>query len=294
MMTLTKAAERMLPLAQVSNTVDYVRDPLGFLLRSARTQGDVALLRFIGMDVFLISSQEDIERVVIGEHRKLVKDRFTRDLSSLLGRGLLTSEGDYWRRQRRLAQPAFHRDRIAAYAKTMAEATSERLASWRAGSVIDVHEEMMQLTRDIVCRTLFGTQAGPEMKAVNEALTVALDRFAEPLYTLVPSLEKLPLPLSRRYRRAVRILDDVVYGLIKKRRREGGEHSDLLSMLLAARDEDGSQMTDEQVRDEIMTIFLAGHETTAIALSWTFYLLSKNEEACRALGEEARDRKSVV
>jgi len=287
MMTLAKAAERMLPVAQLSNTVDYVRDPLGFLLRTARNEGEIAELHFVGMNAILISSPEDIERVLIGEHRKLVKDRFTQDLSRLLGRGLLTSDGDHWRRQRRLAQPAFHRERIAAYAKTMAEATSERLASWRAGSVLDVHEEMMQLTRDIVCRTLFGTQAGPEMQAVNETLAAALDRFAEPLYTLVPSLEKLPLPLSRRYRKAVRTLDGVVYELIKKRRCEGRSDADLLSMLLAARDEDGSHMSDEQVRDEVMTIFLAGHETTAIALSWTFHLLSRHEEVCRALGEEA-------
>jgi len=288
MMTLSKSAERMLAMVRLSSTVDYIRDPLGFLVRSARDGGAVAPIHFIGLDAVLITSPEDIEKVVIGEHRKLVKDRFTRDLSSLLGSGLLTSEGDHWRRQRRLAQPAFHRDRIAAYAKAMAEATSERLASWRAGSVIDVHEEMMQLTRDIVCRTLFGTQPGPELAAVNDALTVALDRFAEPLYTLVPKLEKVPLPLSRRYRKAVRVLDDVVYGLIEKRRRENVERPDLLSMLLAARDEDGSQMSDEQVRDEVMTIFLAGHETTAIALSWTFYLLSKNEDVCRTLGEEAR------
>lgn len=288
MLALAKAAGRKLPLAPWIDTVDYVRDPLGFLVRVARTEGDLVPLRFVGMNAVLIAAPEDIERVLVGEHRKLVKDRFTRDLSHLLGKGLLTSDGDHWRRQRRLAQPAFHRERIAAYAQTMAEATSERLTSWRVGTVIDVHEEMMQLTRDIVCRTLFGTQPGPEMQRVNEAIAAALDRFAEPLYTLVPSLEKIPLPLSRRYRRAVRILDRVVYELIRRRRLGEGDERDLLSMLLAARDEDGSRMTDEQVRDEVMTIFLAGHETTAIALSWTFYLLSKNEDICRALGEDAR------
>lgn len=279
---------RMLRPRILGNTFAYLRDPLGFLLRTARRGGEIVSLDLVGLDAYLLSDPEDIERVLITEHRKLKKDRFTRELSRLLGQGLLTSEGDYWRRQRRLAQPAFHRERIAAYARAMAEATEERLAGWKAGTVIDVHEEMMQLTRDIVCRTLFGTQAGPEMSAVNDALSVTMDRYAEPLYMLLPALEKMPLPLSRRYRRAAAALDDVVYGLIRKRRAEASDTGDLLSMLLSARDEDGSHMSDVQVRDEVMTIFLAGHETTAIALSWTFYLLSKNPEACGELGEEAR------
>lgn len=275
-------------LSVLRDTALYVRDPLAFILGKARDHGDVAPVHILGLDVFLVSDPRDIERVLVTEHRKVVKDRYTQDLSRLLGQGLLTSDGDHWRRQRRLAQPAFHRDRIAHYAEMMVEAAEQHIANWRPGMVLDVHDEMMQLTRDIVCRTLFGSQPSPEMAAVNRALEDTMDRFAEPVFAIFPFLEKMPLPLSIRYRRAVRTLDTIVYGLIRKRRAEARDTGDLLSMLLAARDEDGSHMSDQQVRDEIMTIFLAGHETTAIALSWTFYLLSLHPEACAALGDEVR------
>lgn len=282
----------------VGNAVSYLRDPLGFLQRTKEKHGDFVVLRLLGIEASLVSDPSDIERVLITEHRKVKKDRFTRDLSRVLGQGLLTSEGDHWRRQRRLAQPAFHRSRIAGYASLMAEATEERLEGWKAGAPLCVHDEMMQLTRDIVCRTLFGAGASPEMSAVNEALEAVMDRFADPLFNIFPNLDKLPLPLSRRYHRALRTLDDVVYRLIRQRRADDVDTGDLLSMLLAARDEDGSRMSDEQVRDEIMTIFLAGHETTAIALSWTFYLLSSHPDECRRLGEEARrvlgDRRATI
>lgn len=271
----------------VGNALDYLRDPLGFLHRTRQTYGDFVRIHLLGVEAVLVSDPIDIERVLITEHRKVGKDRFTRDLSRVLGQGLLTSDGDHWRRQRRLAQPAFHRARIADYARLMADSTEARLARWEADTSLCVHDEMMQLTRDIVCRTLFGEGAGDEMNAVNEALEAMMTRFANPLFTLLPDLDKLPLPLSRRYHRAVATLDDIVYRLIRRRRREGLDTGDLLSMLLSARDEDGGQMSDEQVRDEIMTIFLAGHETTAIALSWTFYLLSKHPAECRLVGEEA-------
>lgn len=284
--------------SSLGGTLSYLRDPLVFLKDSARRGGDFAKLDLLGIEAILVSNPDDIERVLITEHRKVTKDRFTKDLSRFLGQGLLTSEGDFWRRQRRLAQPAFHRERIAAYARAMAEATEERISNWEPGAVFDIHDEMMHLTRDIVCRTLFGKVAGPEMAAVSGALEVVLNRYAEPLFLLVPSLDKLPLPLSLRYRQGVETLDRVVYGLIKERRASGRDTGDLLSMLLAAQDEDGSRMSDKQVRDEVMTIFLAGHETTAIALSWTFYLLSHNPDSCRSLGEEARsvlgDRQATI
>lgn len=298
MMSFTKAAQMVGKLPVLGSGLEYLVDPLGFLLRTAQREGDIVRLDLANLDAYLISHPSDIEKVLITNHRKLKKDRFTHELSRLLGQGLLTSEGDHWRKQRRLAQPAFHRKRIALYAQAMAEATSQRISRWRAGAIIDIHEEMMHLTRDIVCRTLFGTHAGPEMAKVDEAIAVAMVRFGEPLLLLIPLLDKLPLPLSFRYRRAAQTLDDIVYGLIRQRRKEGTDTGDLLSMFIAARDEDGGQMSDEEIRDEIMTIFLAGHETTAIALSWTFHLLSQNPSVCEALGREAKsvlgDRQATI
>ena len=205
----------------------------------------------------------------------------------LLGDGLLTSEGDHHRRQRRLVQPAFHRDRLAGYGAVMVERSAVVRDQWQSGQPFDVLQEMMRLTLAIVAKTLFSTDVDSEADDIGAALTQVFDLFEIILMPFSEILEKLPLPAVRRFHRARKRLDETIYRLIAERRAEGRDAGDLLSMLLLARDEDGrGGMTDEQVRDEALTLFLAGHETTADALTWAWYLLSQNPQAEAAFHAE--------
>jgi cytochrome P450 len=258
--------------------VSFYRDPIGSLQRMARTYGDVARFRWGSRYEHLLVHPELVERVLVGEQRAFVKGQALQETKRILGEGLLTSEGEFHLRQRRLVQPLFHRRRIAAYAGEMVACTERALARWRDGAVTDAHDEMTRLTLAIVARTLLAADVEGEAPEIGRALTDALDslqRFMLPFPDLV---ELVPLPSTRRLRASRERLDATIYRLIEERRaRPGG--GDLLSLLLEARGEDGQAMPDEQVRDEAMTIFLAGHETTANALAWTWLLLSRNDEA---------------
>jgi cytochrome P450 len=266
----------------------FQRDPLGFLTRLARRYGDVAQFRVGPLRAFLLNEPELVRDLLVTHHERFHKGRALQRAKRLLGEGLLTSEEEFHRRQRRLAQPAFHRQRVNAYGATMieyAERTSER---WREGQTLDVAQEMMRLTLAIVGKTLFDADVESEADEIGEALTDVMELFS---YLMIPYselLEHLPLPQTRRFKRARARLDAVIYRIIEDRRRGAADRGDLLSMLLLAVDEEGDRtgMTNEQLRDEVMTIFLAGHETTANALAWTFYLLSQNPEAERRLHEE--------
>jgi len=207
----------------------------------------------------------------------------------LLGQGLLTSEGALHLRQRRLMQPAFHRERIAGYGETMVRYAGRAAERWKAGETIDVHKEMVALTLAIVGTTLFDADVEEEADEIGKALTEALELFQRLL--MVPYgefLEKLPIPSTLRFRSARRRLDATIARLIAERRRNPRDRKDLLTLLLLAQDTegDGGGMTDTQLRDEAMTIFLAGHETTANAMAWTWHLLSQNPEAEGRLHEE--------
>jgi cytochrome P450 len=199
----------------------------------------------------------------------------------LLGSGLLTSEGDFHLRQRRLAQPAFHRQRVAAYGATMASYAATRRDRWRAGTVIDAHKEMMALTLAIVGKTLFDADVEHEAAEIGAALTTTFESFNFSFFLPFGELlDHLPLPATLRFRKARARLDATIYRLINERRASGTDRGDLLSMLLLAQDTEGDRgrMTDLQLRDEAMTLFLAGHETTANALTWTWYLLSQHPD----------------
>jgi len=198
----------------------------------------------------------------------------------LLGDGLLTSEGAFHLRQRRLVQPAFHRDRLAGYAKTMVERARVARERWQDAAVIDMSKEMMRLTMDIVSRTLFSAEVEGEADEIADALNGVFGLFDMILLPFSEYIEKLPLPMMRRFHAARARLDATIYRLIAERRASGEDKGDLLSMLLLAQDEEGEGgMTDTQVRDEVLTLFLAGHETTANALTWAWYLLSQNPSA---------------
>jgi cytochrome P450 len=268
---------------------EFRGDRLAFYARCAREFGDVVALRFVSRPVWLISHPDLIESVLVAQARNFIKHFALRLNPLVLGKGLLTSEGDFWLRQRRLLQPAFQRQRLASFAPDMVAAAERLLAGWTPGRTVNVDGEMMRLTLDITGRTLFGADVTGDAADVGEALRVLQETFLALFTSLVPVPPWLPTPTNLRLRRAVRRLDAILYRLIAERRRGGGDRGDLLSLLLHARDEeDGRGMTDRQVRDEAMTLFLAGHETTALALSWTWYLLGLHPEAEARLVEEWR------
>lgn len=271
---------RELPL--VGSAIGLVKDPLGFLERAAREHGDASRFHLPGQHIYLFNHPDAIEQVLVTQRDRLIKDKLTRELSLLLGNGLLVSEGAFWRKQRMLAQPAFHRERIAAYGEVMAGYAERMVAKWSDGETRDVHDDFMHLTLDIVATTLFGTAVGDVAGRIGAALDVLMERYSG-AGTLVPVA--LPTPGNLRARRAIAELDAIVYAVIAERRRRGDE-GDLLSMMIAATAGDDGAMTDEQLRDEAMTMVLAGHETTALTLGFTMDLLARHPEVARELEAE--------
>ncbi|MCE7935225.1 MAG: cytochrome P450 [Chlorobi bacterium CHB2] len=261
------------------------RRPLQFMAELARTHGDAVQVKIAHLQACLLSHPDLVEEVLVTQNRKFIKPLLLKQAAQVLGNGLLTSDGEFWLRQRRLAQPAFHRDRIAGYAELMATFSDQMTDRWRSGQAMDIHEEMMGLTLKVVARALFGADVSGQTEAVGRALDLAMQRFTERL-SLMRLFDQLPLPRNIRFRQRQRELDAIIYGMIEARRNSQAEADDLLSMLLHAQDTDGSQMTDQQLHDEVITLFLAGHETTAIALSWTWMLLANHPEAEARLHEE--------
>ncbi len=250
-------------------------NPLDFFTTLARTYGDISAYRMAGEQLFLVNEPRLIRDILVTHNRNFTKSRGLERSKRLLGQGLLTSEGAMHLRQRRLMQPAFHRDRIAGYGDLMAGYGDRMRRSWTDGATLDISREMNRLTLSIVGKTLFDVDVESQAAEVGDALTAVMESFWMMMLPFADVLERLPVPRLRRARMARARLDAIIYRMIADRRASGRDHGDLLSMLLAAQDEDdGAVMTDQQVRDEAMTIFLAGHETTANALMWTWYLLS--------------------
>jgi cytochrome P450 len=249
--------------------------PLDFFTNLARTYGDISSYRMAGERLFLVNDPRLIRDILVTHNRNFTKSRGLERSKRLLGQGLLTSEGAMHLRQRRLMQPAFHRDRIAGYGDLMAGYADRMRNGWTDGVTLDIAREMNRLTLSIVGKTLFDVDVESQAAVVGEALTAVIESFWMMMLPFADVLERLPVPKLRRARMARARLDAIIYRMIADRRASGRDHGDLLSMLLTAQDEDeGGGMTDQQVRDEAMTIFLAGHETTANALTWTWYLLS--------------------
>jgi len=272
----------------LQNWLALQRNPLRFLEGVAR-HGDVARFRLGPVFVYLVNDPDLIRSVLVTRADAYHKGRALERARRLLGQGLLTSEGALHLRQRRLMQPAFHRERIAGYGETMVRYAGRAAERWKAGETIDVHKEMVALTLAIVGKTLFDADVEEEADEIGKALTEALELFQRLL--MVPYgefLEKLPIPSTLRFRSVRRRLDATIARLIAERRRNPRDRKDLLTLLLLAQDTegDGGGMTDTQLRDEAMTIFLAGHETTANAMAWTWHLLSQNPEAEGRLHEE--------
>ena len=270
----------------IGNMLELGRDWMGFLSRSACEYGDVVFFSFFTSPLCLLIHPRDIEYVLVTNQSNFVKSRDYRVLAQILGNGLLTSEGEIWQGQRKLVQPAFRHENIIAYGKLMVDCTERMLQGWQDGKTRDVHTEMMRLTLEIIARALFGARISEKAAAISGAVQVMMEQFTRHanLSFIIP--EKLPVPISFALRRGVRPLDDAVYSIIRDRRAHPDASEDLLNALLQTVHEDGSPMTDRELRDEMVTLLLAGHETTALALSWTWYLLSQHPEVETKLWKE--------
>ena len=271
----------------VGSLVDLGSDPLGFLTQCAREYGDIVPMRLGLTPACLITNPDYIESVL--KNRELfIKSRGFRVLKTLIGEGLLTAEGESWFWQRRLAQPVFHQHRINSYGTVMVEYAERMLSTWNEGETRNIHAEMMRLTLQIVMETIFSAQVDEgEAKVVTHALDVAMDWFESKRKQGFLVWEWFPRPGNVRYRQAIAQMDAAIYKLIEQRRSSGEDTEDLLSMLMIARDEEtGQQMNDKQLRDELATLMLAGHETTANALAWTWMLLSQHPQVRDKLQDE--------
>jgi cytochrome P450 len=268
---------------------DFNRDMLAFITNCQRQYGDVVKMRFLYLTVYFLYHPDDIETMLSSNAKNFIKSRSLRSpfFQRLVGKGLLTSEGEFWRRQRRLAQPAFHRQRISAYGDIMVDYTDRMIANWKHGEHLDIHRAMMRLTLEIVVKSLFNADVSSDADRVGQVLSEMVKPFASQA-TLKWILDnRLPTSGHRQFYSFAREIDDIVFRIIAERRNNAVDYGDLLSMLLQAHDEDdGSQMDDRQLRDEVMTIFLAGHETTALTLSWTWYLLTQHPDVERKFYEE--------
>ena len=261
------------------------QNPLDYFTEIFHKYGDVVGMRIGNFRTFVVYHPNDIEEMLVNKARMYHKGRILQANKFLFGEGLLTSEGDFWLRQRRLSQPAFHRDRVAAYAAVMGEYTEQMLAGWHAGDERDLHQEMMNLALRIVGKTLFDSDVTSDTREVGETLDILLKIAANFGRTVLIPLW-VPTPRNLRAKAGVRRLDRIIYRIIAQRRASGNDTGDLLSTLLQVRDTDGSRMSDKQLRDESITLFLAGHETTASTLSWTFWLLAQNPAVEKRFHEE--------
>lgn len=263
-------------------------DPLTVMERATLQHGPVAKLPLPGMDAYVLGTPRLAEHVLVTNVKNYAKQtRGYEMLRIVLGNGLVTSEGAFWKRQRRIAQPAFHRERLAAFGEVMTRAAAELVDTWKEGEVFDFAHEMMRCTLRVVGETLLSADVTSDTDGVGRALTVALEHLiARTLNPLMPP-EWVPTSTNRTFKRALSELDRVVLNVIAERRKGATQHHDLLAMLMESRDpETGEGMTDAQLRDEVMTIFLAGHETTANVLAWTMTLLGTNAPVLEQLQRE--------
>lgn len=281
---MTPRGPRGLPF--VGSLLDYARDPLGFVTRMRDRYGDVARIDVAGLAFYQLNTPALIDVVLRERSKDFGKGALGAEKRRLFGQGLATSDGELWRRQRRLVQPAFHREKLAGYGAIVSRFADDAIDTLE-GRHIDLHAELMRLTLRVVGKLLFDADVTRDAGTVGVALeevTTFFTRQSSLFLRFVPrSVRRL---VRRPFDRAVDRLDGVIASIIERRHREPTAHADLLGMLMAARDEDGVAMSDRQLRDEVMTAFLAGHETTALALSWTFALLARHPDSeARVVGE---------
>jgi cytochrome P450 len=270
------------------NLIELGKDPLGFFTH-CRDYGDLVPIR-LGLTLSCLLTHPDYIERVLKDRETFIKSRGFRVLKTLLGEGLLTAEGESWFWQRRLAQPMFHQKRINKYGSIMVDYTNRMLQTWQDGETRDVHADMMRLTLQIVMKCIFNADVDTgEAKVIANALDVAMNWFESKRRQNFLVWEWFPRPENVKYHQAIAQMDDAIYKLIESRRRQSEQTNDLLSMLMEARDEEtGQQMDDKLLRDEVATLMLAGHETTANALSWTLMLLAQHPEVRQKLESELK------
>ena len=267
----------------LGNARQFTNDPLGMMAQAAAL-GRITQLRFLTETAFMLHEPEDIKWVLVDNHRNYLKGRGTQALRPILGEGLLTSEDDLHARQRRLVHPAFHRQRIAAYAAIISRFAGAHIAGWQDGQALDLHDELMHLTMMIVAQCLFDVDVSGDASTLGEAITRLIEGFDFSRVGPVGQfIERFDFARQRQRKETLAVLEKLIYALIRQRRAEGVDHGDLLSMLVLGEgatpaSEAEQQMSDKQARDELLTLFLAGHETTALAVTYTFYLLSHHPE----------------
>jgi cytochrome P450 len=266
----------------------FVPDPLGFLVGIQAQYGDLVHFRIRNRNVFLVNDPADIEGILVTHSRGFVKNPGFQNIKRVLGEGLLSSEGEFHLRQRRMIQPAFHRQQIAAYAPLMVEEAQAQSQKWQGQSQVDVLQEMIALTLRVVSRALFGVRLADQTRAISQAVDDAMSLFHQAASPLSLLLARLPGVGDRRFRQGRARLDRSILHIIQTRRAEPSPADDLLSRLIAAEDS-GTGMSDTQVRDEALTLLLAGHETTATALAWTWYLLSQHPQVEQRLHAELEE-----
>ncbi len=268
------------------------REPLGFLVHMAHRYGDVVRLPFGRGEAYLVSHPDDVRQVLVANYRNYRRSELYEKMKPLLGEGLITSDGDLWQRQRRMIQPAFHKQRIMSFTEMMVESIQRMLERWeqleRRDEPLDMLTEMMRITQTIITRTMFSAGLDDAtVDKVGQAVAVGQTTAEQRFWSPVVLPDAIPTPQNRRFQKAVKTIDRIIHGLIDERRRSGEDKGDLLSMLLAATDEaDGKGMSQRQLRDELVTIYLAGHETTSVALTWAWYLLSLHSDVARRVQAE--------
>jgi len=255
-------------------------DSLGFMLKNARQFGKFYAIWLGSKPIYVISDPDLVREILVERAKEFHKaDLVKQAVGPFAGNGLFTNEGDFWRRQRKLAQPAFHHGRIEAYGATMVQQTLEMLTNWQSGARLDIAHEMTKLTLGIVNKTLFNVDVRAQANHIGELMTTILSAANDRINSYDPFWSRLLQTNQRREAAAIRELFAIIEGIIAEHRRHGEDTGDLLSMLLAARDEEGNPMSEQQLRDEVITLFVAGHETTANALAWSFYLVAQHPTA---------------
>lgn len=269
------------------NALAYKDDPIAFIMNNRRDYGDVVYYRLLDFEFYALYHPDDVKEILLTQSKKVIKAPVYKNLlSKYLGNGLLISDGQVWKQQRKLVQPAFHHQRIQNYADMMVRYTHEMVDSWQGQASIDIYNAMTELTLYIVVNTLFNTDIRDTAFEIGELTSTLQEVVNDESSNPIQLPEWIPTPFNRRKKHSIKRLNEITMSVIQDRRASGEDKGDLLSMLLMSTDEDGNSMSDEMVKDEALTIFLAGHDTTANALSWAWYLIGQHPEVEAKLLDE--------
>lgn len=269
----------------LGNMREFQNDSLNWLMKMA-TYGDITYMRFGPFPLYFVNHPDFVHELLVTKANKFYKSRVIKTaLADISGNNVFTGDGDFWKRERKLMQPAFHHQRIGAYADTMVDYAHQMMANWRDGETLPIDHEMTTLTMQIVVKTLFDAEVTDDAYEAGEAMTALFEGANKRLSKLIPTPSWIPTHDNRKVHRAVKHIHSIIQPIIEQRRRENIDRGDLLSMLLLAQEGD-SGLSDEQVRNEAITLFGPGHETTALSLTWTLYLLSQNPDCAQRLHAE--------